>query len=88
MKLTVDGKLHGANQPPQGFFALIKDSLFGDSKNDRLDEIKRGSPKDEGGKQIYPIRLVFKTPSGGLERWDLRFYKDDFGQWAVESPPN
>ncbi len=82
MKLTI-GKSHGKSQYPRGLFEFLKDSLFGSLKTVSPDEIHRSAPHASDGKEYFPIRLVFVTPEGSIERWELKFYKDAFGQWSV-----
>jgi hypothetical protein len=85
MALTVGGQLRDANQPPKGLFTVIKEGLSGEFKTRRLRGIFRAEPRENSGRKVYPVRLVFEGPDGGEERWDLVFFKDEFGQWSAET---
>jgi len=85
MALTVGGQLRDANQPPKGLFTVIKEGLSGEFKTRRLRGIFRAEPRENSGRKVYPVRLVFEGPDGGEERWDLIFFKDEFGQWSAET---
>jgi TPR repeat protein len=85
MALTVGGQLRDANQPPKGLFTVIKEGLSGEFKTRRLRGIFRAEPHENSGRKVYPVRLVFEGPDGGEERWNLVFFKDEFGQWSAET---
>lgn len=85
MALTVGGQLRSGTQPPKGIFTMMKEALSGEFKTRRLDQIVRATPRKEGDKEVFPVRLVFEDPNGGEERWDLEFFKDDFGQWSASN---
>lgn len=85
MSLTVGGHLRVGNQPPKGLFTMMKEAISGEFKTRRLHQIVRATPRKEGDKEVFPVRLVFGDPNGGEERWDLEFFKDDFGQWSASN---
>jgi TPR repeat protein len=88
MALTVGGQLRNVNQPPKGLITMIKEGLSGEFKTRRLRSILRAEPRENSGRKVYPVRLVFEGPDGGEERWDLIFFKDEFDQWSAETAKN
>ena len=88
MALTVGGQLRNVNQPPKGLITMIKEGLSGEFKTRRLRSILRAEPRENPGRKVYPVRLVFEGPDGGEERWDLIFFKDEFDQWSAETAKN
>jgi len=88
MVLTVGGQLRNPNQPPRSVYELLLEGARNVFKIKRLREIRRSEPRESEGRKLYPVRLVFEGPDGGEERWDLIFFKDEFGQWAAEPAKN